>query len=44
MMKPAIFIVESKLVIFPENHNFDARASSYPERSRMVLEWFDQHS
>lgn len=36
--------VESKLVIFPdENHNFDARASSYPERSRLVLEWFDQH-
>ena len=36
--------VDSKLVIFPdENHNFDARASSYPERSRLVLEWFDQH-
>jgi acylaminoacyl-peptidase len=36
--------IESKLVIFPEeNHNFDARASSYPERSRMVLDWFDQH-
>lgn len=36
--------VESKLVIFPdETHNFDARASSYPERSRLVLEWFDQH-
>jgi dipeptidyl aminopeptidase/acylaminoacyl peptidase/imidazolonepropionase-like amidohydrolase len=36
--------VEAKLVIFPdENHNFDARASSYPERSRMVLDWFDQH-
>ncbi|MEP7324347.1 MAG: S9 family peptidase [Gemmatimonadota bacterium] len=36
--------VESKLVIFPdENHNFDARASTFPERSRLVLEWFDQH-
>jgi acylaminoacyl-peptidase len=36
--------VDSKLVIFPgENHNFDARASSYPERSRMILDWFDQH-
>jgi dipeptidyl aminopeptidase/acylaminoacyl peptidase len=36
--------VDAKLVIFPdENHNFDARASSYPERSRLVLDWFDQH-
>ncbi len=36
--------VDSKLVIFPgENHNFDARASSYPTRSRMILDWFDEH-
>lgn len=36
--------VDSRLVIFPdENHNFDARASSYPQRSKLVLEWFDQY-
>lgn len=36
--------VETKLVIFPgENHNFDAKASSYPLRTRMILDWFDQH-
>ena len=36
--------VETKLAIFPgENHNFDAKASSYPLRTRMILDWFDQH-
>ena len=36
--------VETRLVIFPgENHNFDARASSYPKRTAMVLDWFDEH-
>ncbi len=36
--------IPTRLVIFPgENHNFDAQASSYPLRSRLVLEWFDAH-
>ncbi|MEO8200229.1 MAG: S9 family peptidase [Gemmatimonadota bacterium] len=36
--------VDAKLVIFPgENHNFDARASSYPARTRQILDWFDEH-
>ena len=36
--------VETKLVIFPgENHVFDAKASSYPLLTSMILDWFDQH-
>lgn len=36
--------VETKLVIFPgENHNFDAKASSYPLRTTLILDWFDAH-
>jgi acylaminoacyl-peptidase len=36
--------VETRLVIFPEeNHNFDARASSYARRTALILDWFDQH-
>ncbi|MEO8294782.1 MAG: S9 family peptidase [Gemmatimonadota bacterium] len=36
--------IDSKLVIFPgENHNFDARASSYPVRTRLIFDWFDAH-
>jgi dipeptidyl aminopeptidase/acylaminoacyl peptidase len=36
--------VETNLVIFPgENHNFDARASSYPLRTELILDWFDAH-
>jgi dipeptidyl aminopeptidase/acylaminoacyl peptidase len=36
--------IDTRLVIFPEeNHNFDARASSYPLRTTMILDWFDQH-
>jgi dipeptidyl aminopeptidase/acylaminoacyl peptidase len=36
--------IDTKLVIFPgENHNFDAKASSYAVRTRMILDWFDQH-
>jgi dipeptidyl aminopeptidase/acylaminoacyl peptidase len=36
--------IDTKLVIFPgENHNFDAKASSYALRTRMILDWFDQH-
>jgi dipeptidyl aminopeptidase/acylaminoacyl peptidase len=36
--------VETKLALFPgENHDFDARASHYPERLRLVIDWFDAH-
>jgi dipeptidyl aminopeptidase/acylaminoacyl peptidase len=36
--------VETRLAIFPgENHNFDAKASSYPLRTRLILDWFDEH-
>jgi len=36
--------VESKLAIFPEDaHGFDHAASAYPERLRLVMDWFDQH-
>ena len=36
--------IDTKLAIFPgENHNFDAKASSYALRSSMILDWFDQH-
>jgi acylaminoacyl-peptidase len=36
--------IDTQLVIFPgENHNFDAKASSYGLRTRMILDWFDLH-
>jgi dipeptidyl aminopeptidase/acylaminoacyl peptidase len=36
--------VDTRLVIFPEeNHNFDARASSYARRTALILDWFDQY-
>lgn len=36
--------VETKLALFPhENHNFDHTASHYPERLRLVIDWFDAH-
>jgi acylaminoacyl-peptidase len=36
--------VDSKLAIFKgENHDFDHAASSYPERLRIVMDWFDAH-
>ena len=36
--------VESKLAIFPEeSHEFDNAASAYPERLRLIMDWFDAH-
>jgi dipeptidyl aminopeptidase/acylaminoacyl peptidase len=36
--------VESKLAIFPdESHEFDHAASAYPERLRLIMDWFDAH-
>ncbi len=36
--------VESKLAIFPEeSHEFDTAASAYPERLRLIMDWFDAH-
>ncbi len=36
--------IEAKLAIFPEeSHDFSNRAGAYPDRIRLIMDWFDAH-